>query len=191
MEPVTWLYLSWAGHTNTRYIRLLSTTRTFLSLLHAEPGLRMVTYFWWICSVASFLNIDLWVVPLATTVLASENLQMVLEPLQILTCEHLQVYPSQVNFNLWVLASHLKNWPQRPRRVHIADFFFFLQRVTLFQTSAVTTVRPKPTLPHCMSVVCSFHWCRLIAAKSCGCESRVRLKKDPKMKWIFVGDVLE
>ncbi len=59
---------------------------------------------------ASFLIIDLRVAPFATTVLASENLQRVLNPLQILTCEHWQVYPSQVNFNLRALASRLRNW---------------------------------------------------------------------------------
>ena len=41
----------------------------------------------------------------------SENLQRVLEPSQILTCEHSQLHPSQANFNLWALASHLRNWP--------------------------------------------------------------------------------
>ena len=59
---------------------------------------------------ASFLNSELRVVPFETTVLASKNLPRVLEPLQILTCEHWQIYPSQVNFNLRALASHLRNW---------------------------------------------------------------------------------
>ena len=58
----------------------------------------------------SFLNIDLPVVPFTTTVLASENLPRVLEPSQILTCEHLQIHPLQVNFNLRALASPLRNW---------------------------------------------------------------------------------
>ncbi len=70
------------------------------------------------CALAnSWPNIDLWVVPFATTVLASENLWRVLEPLQILTYEHSQLHPSQVNFNLRVLASRLRNWSGL--RVHL------------------------------------------------------------------------
>ena len=59
--------------------------------------------------------------------LASENLPRVLEPSQILTCEHSQVYPSQVNFNLRLLASRLRNWPLVwfcwPTKIHLEPHF--------------------------------------------------------------------
>ncbi len=51
------------------------------SVTHANAEMKLHTG-------ASFLNIDLRVVPFATSVLASENLGRVLEPSQILTCEH-------------------------------------------------------------------------------------------------------
>ncbi len=56
-----------------------------------------------------FLNIELRVVPFATMELASKNLWRVLEPWQILTCEHSQIPPLQVNFNLRVLTSRLNS----------------------------------------------------------------------------------
>ncbi len=95
---------------------------------------------------ASFLNIDLRVVPFATTVLASENLPRVLEPSQILTCEHWQLHPSQVNFNLGVLASRLTNWPQRLTRRAVLSHFSHHAATYILTSTLTAYLAPKHNL---------------------------------------------
>ena len=96
-HPCTW------GATRVSHL-LLNSSR----ILRCSRHLRLLFRFKQKRHGASFLNIDLRVVPFTTTVVASEILQRVLEPSQILTCEHLQVYPSQVNFNLASACKSLK-----------------------------------------------------------------------------------
>ncbi len=130
---------------------------------------------------ASFLNIDLQVVPLATTVLASENWWRVLETLQILTCEHSQIHPSQVNFNLRALTSRLRNWPQ-DRTKEISHRFLPSQHPSTISANNSLLLLCKLILN--VSWVGACKTCRrmfvLLNVKFSSCWKQLKL---PEIKW--------